>query len=169
MSDHSHAPAHVGGYKLTREGVLNLLFTAVLPFSIAAWLVIYVITDHRPPADAASEQQAVAARIQKVGTVEVGESVRELKTGEQVFQARCSACHGAGVAGAPKFGDAGAWAPRIKSGFEALLNSALKGKNGMAAQGGGDLSDYEIARGVVYMVNGSGGKFEEPKKPEAAK
>lgn len=169
MSDTSHAPAHGGGYKLSREGVLNFAFTALLPAVLVAWLVIYTVSDHRPAADAVSEQQAVAARIQKVGAVEVGESVRELKTGEQVFQARCSACHGAGVAGAPKFGDAAAWAPRIKTGFDALWNSALKGKNGMAPQSGGDLSDYEIARGVVYMVNAAGGKFEEPKKPEAAK
>jgi cytochrome c5 len=75
------------------------------------------------------------------------------------------------LAGAPKFGDAGAWGPRIKTGFDALLNSALKGKGAMGAQGGGDLDDFEIARAVVYMVNGSGGKFAEPAKPaaEAAK
>lgn len=170
MSDNSHGSANShGGYKLSRDAIQSLLFTAVLPIALVVWLVSYVTADHRPAPDAATAQMAVAARIQKVGVVEVGESVREIKTGEQVFQARCSACHGAGVAGAPKFGDAGAWAPRIKTGFEALLNSALKGKNGMSPQGGGDLSDYEIARGVVYMVNAAGGKFAEPKAPEAAK
>jgi cytochrome c5 len=70
--------------------------------------------------------------------------------------------------GAPKFGDAGAWGPRVKTGFEALLNSALKGKNSMPAQSGGAASDYEIARAVVYMANQGGAKFDEPKAPAAA-
>ena len=99
----------------------------------------------------------------------VGDANREARTGEQVFNAQCTACHTAGVAGAPKFGDAGAWGARIATGFEALLNSALKGKGAMGAQGGGDFSDYEVALAVVYMANGSGGKLAEPKKPEAAK
>jgi cytochrome c5 len=50
-----------------------------------------------------------------------------------------------------------------------LWNSALKGKGAMGAQGGGDFSDYEVARAVVYMANAGGAKFDEPKKPEAAK
>ena len=91
-----------------------------------------------------------------------------LKTGEQVYQGQCVACHGAGVAGAPKFGDAAAWGPRIGSGYEALLNSALKGKGAMAAQGGGEFSDFEVGRAVVYMANKGGAKFDEPKAPAAA-
>jgi cytochrome c5 len=91
-----------------------------------------------------------------------------LKTGEQVFAAQCSACHTAGLVGAPKFGDAAAWAPRIKTGYAALLNSALKGKNAMPAQGGGELSETEIGRAVVYMANQGGAKFEEPKAPAAS-
>ena len=70
--------------------------------------------------------------------------------------------------GAPKFGDAAAWGPRIKTGFDALLNSALKGKNAMTAQGGGAFSDYEVARAVVYMANAGGAKFDEPKAPASA-
>jgi cytochrome c5 len=64
-------------------------------------------------------------------------------------------------------GDAAAWVPRIKTGYETLLNSALKGKNAMGAQGGGNFDDYEIARAVVYLANGSGAKFAEPAKPAA--
>ena len=111
----------------------------------------------------------MAARIQKVGMIEVRDANRELKSGEAVYQAQCAACHAAGAAGAPKFGDAGAWGARIKSGYEALLNSALKGKGAMGAQGGGDFDDLEIGRAVVHMVNNAGGKMAEPKKPEAAK
>jgi cytochrome c5 len=91
-----------------------------------------------------------------------------LRTGEQVFAGQCSACHASGAAGAPKFGDTAAWAPRIAAGYDALLNSALMGKNAMTPQRGGEFSDYEIGRAVVYMANQGGAKFEEPKAPEPA-
>ena len=112
----------------------------------------------------------MAKRLQPVGRVEIRDAsdVASLKTGEQVYQAVCTACHGAGVAGAPKTGDTAAWAPRVATGYEALLTSALKGKGAMGAQGGGDYSDYEIARAVVYLANQGGGKFEEPKAPAPA-
>ena len=90
-----------------------------------------------------------------------------MKTGEQVYQAQCSACHTSGAAGAPKVGDNAAWAPRLAQGFDTLLNSALKGKGAMGPQGGGDFSDFEIARAVVYLGNQSGGKLAEPKAPAA--
>jgi cytochrome c5 len=66
-------------------------------------------------------------------------------------------------------GDTAAWGPRIKTGYAALLNSALKGKNAMGAQGGGDHDDYEIGRAVVYMANAAGAKFPEPTAPAPAK
>jgi len=91
-----------------------------------------------------------------------------LKTGEQVYTAQCAACHATGAAGAPKLGDAAAWAPRIKTGYDALLTSALKGKGAMGAQGGGEMSDLEIARAVVYIANQGGAKFDEPAAPAAA-
>ena len=95
---------------------------------------------------------------------------KELQTGEQVYKAVCSSCHATGAAGAPKFGDAGAWAPRIAKGYDSLMTSALKGKGAMPARGGSspaDISDYELGRAVVYMANASGGKLPEPKAPEA--
>ncbi len=115
-------------------------------------------------------EQAVAQRIQPVGVVMLKDAsaVVALRTGEQVYAAQCTACHAAGLAGAPKFGDEAAWAPRIKTGYEALLNSALKGKGAMAAQGGGEFSDFEIGRAVVFMANKAGAKFDEPKAPAAA-
>ena len=110
-----------------------------------------------------------ATRIEKVGAVEMKAVDREPKAGAEVYAAQCAACHAAGVAGAPKFGDAGAWAARIKNGYEALLTSALKGKGAMGAQGGGAFNDFEIGRAVVHMANAAGGNLAEPKKPEAAK
>ena len=95
---------------------------------------------------------------------------KELQTGEQVYKAVCSSCHETGAAGAPKVGDAGAWAPRIAKGYDSLLTSVLKGKGAMPARGGSspaDISDYELGRAVVYMANASGGKLPEPKAPAA--
>lgn len=91
-----------------------------------------------------------------------------LANGETVFKAQCAACHGTGVAGAPKLGDAAAWGPRLGQGLQTLVEHALKGKGAMAPQGGGDFADLEIARAVAYMGNAGGGKFEEPAQPAAA-
>jgi cytochrome c5 len=110
----------------------------------------------------------VAQRIQKIGMIEIRDANRPLKSGEEVYKAQCVACHDSGAAGAPKFGDTAAWAPRIATGFEALWNSALKGKNAMGAQGGGDHSDIEIARAVVYLTAAAGGKFTAPAAPAPA-
>jgi len=110
----------------------------------------------------------VARRIAPVAGFELvdANAPKVFKTGEQVFQAVCTACHTAGVAGAPKVGDKAAWAPFIKSGFESMLNVALHGKGAMPAKGGNPaLSDYEVARAVVYMANQSGGSFDEPAAP----
>ena len=73
-----------------------------------------------------------------------------------------------GAAGAPKYSDAGAWGPRIGQGDAKLLEHALKGFNAMPAQGGGDFSDLEVHRAMVYMVNNAGGKFAEPAAPAAS-
>ncbi|MGZ5187447.1 MAG: c-type cytochrome, partial [Caldimonas sp.] len=65
----------------------------------------------------------------------------------------CSACHAQGVAGAPKFGDKAAWAPRVAQGIDALTASAIKGKNAMPPKGGSTASDAEIKAVVTYMAN----------------
>ncbi|MEO5843973.1 MAG: c-type cytochrome, partial [Caldimonas sp.] len=67
----------------------------------------------------------------------------------------CSACHAAGIAGAPKLGDKAAWAPRIALGVDTLTADAIKGKGAMPPKGGSSASDAEIKAVVVYMVNAS--------------
>ncbi len=172
MSDQSNAAAHeedhTGPIKNPKQLLAAVFFSFVVPVFIIIGLVYYVVSGHKPAAGTVNMEQTVAQRLQKVGTVEIRDANRELKNGEAVFKAQCTTCHTAGVAGAPKMGDAAAWGPRIKTGFEALLNSALKGKGAMAAQGGGDFEDLEIARAVAYMANAGGGKFDEPKAPAAA-
>ena len=66
------------------------------------------------------------------------------------------ACHVTGAANAPKLGDKAAWAPRIKTGTEALYASVLKGKGAMPPKGGNAaLSDADVKAAVDYMVAGS--------------
>ena len=73
--------------------------------------------------------------------------------GKSVFDAACTACHTAGVAGAPKAGDKAAWAPRLKAGMEALYTSSLKGKNAMPPKGGNlSLADADVKAAVDYLV-----------------
>jgi cytochrome c5 len=172
MSDNKpanvHDEAHTGPVKNPKQLLLTVFFSFVVPIFVIIGLVIYVTSDNKPEAGAVNLEMAVAARIQKIGNIEIRDVNRPLKTGEEVFKAQCTTCHTAGLLGAPKFGDAAAWAPRISTGYDALLNSALKGKNAMPAQGGGDLDPLEVGRAVVYMANAAGGKLEEPKAPAAA-
>lgn len=173
MSDNSsttvHDEAHTGPIKTPKQLLLAVLYSFVVPIFMIIGLVYFVTSGNKPAQGAENPERAIAERIQKVGMVEIRSANREMKTGEQVYGVQCIACHAAGAAGAPKFGDVAAWGPRIKTGYEALLNAALKGKNAMGAQGGGDFSDYEIGRAVVHMANAAGAKFEDPKRPEAVK
>ena len=76
--------------------------------------------------------------------------------GKKIFETTCTVCHGAGLAGAPRFGDKAAWAPRIKAGLDALVKTAIAGKGAMPARGGNNaLSDAEVRAAVEYMVNSS--------------
>ena len=167
-NSHDQHEAHTGPIKNPKQLVWASIAAFVIPVFIIIGLVFYVTSANKEAPGASDAERAVAQRIQKIGMVEVRDANRPLKAGEEVFKAQCSACHATGAAGAPKFGDAGAWGPRIKQGFDALVNSALKGKGAMGAQGGGDFTDIEIARAVAYMANNGGGKFEEPKAPAAA-
>lgn len=162
----SHDEDHTGPIKTPKQLLIAVFFSFVAPIFMIIGLVYFVTVDNKPAAGAVNTEKATAERIQKVGMVEIRDANREMKSGEDAYKGQCAACHAAGAAGAPKFGDAGAWAARIKTGYDALLNSALKGKGAMGAQGGGDLSDFEIGRAVVYMANNAGGKLSEPTKPE---
>lgn len=168
MSDTPHEEAHTGPIKNPKQLLLTVFFSFVVPIFAIIGLVMYVTSGTKPADGAANPERALAERIQKVGMVEVRDANRPLRPGEEVFKGQCAACHATGAAGAPKLGDAAAWGPRIKTGFEALVHSALAGKGAMAPQGGGDFNDTEIARGVAYMANAAGAKFEEPAAPAAA-
>ena len=73
--------------------------------------------------------------------------------GKKIYDTACVACHASGVAGAPKAGDQAAWAPRLKTGMDALYASTLKGKNAMPSKGGNSaLSEAEVKAAVEYLT-----------------
>jgi cytochrome c5 len=162
---------HEGPIKTPKQLILAVFWAFVVPIFGIILLVMYVTTETRPAAGSDSRAaKSIAERIRPIGMVEVKDAtdVGSMKTGEQVFAAQCTACHSTGALNAPKLGDAAAWAPRLKPGFDALVHSAVAGKGQMPPQGGGDFSDFEIARAVVYLANQSGAKFAEPSAPAAA-
>ena len=168
MSDNTHDEGHSSPIKTPKQLFWVSMAAFVLPVFIIIGLVSYVTSGNKTAPGASDMERAIALRLQKVGTVEIRDANRPLASGEEVYKTQCAACHATGVSGAPKFQNAGDWGPRLGQGYAALLNSSLKGKGAMAPQGGGNFSDLEIGRAVVYMANAGGGKLAEPAAPAAS-
>jgi cytochrome c5 len=129
---------------------------------------------------AAAGEQTVEDRIRPVGQVRItGQAAEEApaaaapaaeRTGKEVVDQACAACHTTGAAGAPKVGDKAAWAPRLEQGFDTLASHAINGFKAMPARGGNPtLTDTEVQRGVAYLVEQVGMKVKLPEsKPAAA-
>ena len=111
-------------------------------------------------------EKAMQERLQPVGDLcmsgdecaaaPVAAAASGPRSGEDVYNSKCATCHGAGVAGAPKYGDAAAWGPRVAKGVDVLYTSAISGFNGMPAKGlCFDCSDDEIKAAVDYMAENS--------------
>ena len=73
--------------------------------------------------------------------------------GKALYDKSCVTCHGAGVAGAPKFGDKAAWAPFIATGMDAMLKVAINGKGAMPPRGASTATDDELRAAIQYMVD----------------
>ena len=109
-------------------------------------------TSAAPPAAAPSTAPA-APTMTAVAPATSGAPGAAKSDGKAVYEKVCSVCHAAGIAGAPKFGDKTAWAPRIATGIASLHTSALKGKNAMPPKGGNlALPDADVTAAVDYMV-----------------
>jgi cytochrome c5 len=108
---------------------------------------VYVAGESEP--EAAQATEAVAA-------ADSGDAAAGPKSGEQVYNSNCLACHGTGAAGAPKLGDAAAWAPRIAAGMDTMLANATKGLNAMPPKGlCMSCSDAELQGAIDYIVDKS--------------
>ncbi|WP_312564897.1 c-type cytochrome [Comamonas sp.] len=166
MSDTHHEEGHTGPIKNSKQLLITVVLAFILPVILIIGLVNFVGSAPKTGAGVGMHELAQAQRIQKIGSIEIRDADRPLRGGEDVYKGQCAACHATGVSGAPKFGEAAEWGPRLGQGFEALVHSALKGKGAMAPQGGGEFNDLEISRAVAFMANSGGANFPEP-QPEA--
>lgn len=153
MSNETKAPGRI----------VTILLGIVALVVVAIWLLARLATSGFDVNAEVMSKEAVAARLKPIGESVASDAPPGMRTGEQVYTGICLSCHGAGLAGAPKFGDATAWGPRVAQGWDTLVKHALEGFNAMPAKGGAaDLSDDELKRAVAYMGNAADGKFTEP-------
>lgn len=110
-----------------------------------------------------SSQVSVAAPAGGAAAPAAGGAAKA-ETGQQIWQGTCSACHQAGVLGAPKIGDKAEWAPHLAKGLKVLEDHALHGFLQMPAKGGNpSLSDAQVIKALEYMISQSGGASLVPK------
>ena len=164
-----HTEAHSSPIKTPKQLAVTIALSFIVPVILLIMLANVVTFGAKGSSGSdAFSPQATSARIAPVAGYEYidAKAPKVFKTGEQIFAQVCTSCHTAGVAGAPKVGDNAAWGPLIKTGLDEMVKIAIQGKGGMPPKGGNPaLSDYEIARAVVFMANKSGGSFEEPAAP----
>ncbi len=170
----THSSEDSGLIKTPAQLIVVVVLSFVVPIAAIFTIIHFVMAD-QPRAKSGSDK-VVAARIKPVGsTPEIEKGPSPLvpvpvpvaaapaadaaapaaagSNGKAVYDASCMACHGVGIAGAPKTGDKAAWAPRIGAGIAAMQTSAIKGKNAMPAKGGNlSLSDADVKAAVDYMV-----------------
>ncbi|HUN92305.1 MAG TPA: c-type cytochrome [Burkholderiaceae bacterium] len=168
MSDEQH----VSPIKTPQQLITVVALSFIVPIIAIVLLVKFVVGGTAgATGTAALSTEAVNDRLKPVATIEfaaAGGGAHALLAGEAVFQQVCTACHSAGVAGAPKVGDKAAWSARIAQGVNTLVAHATQGYKTMPAKGGkDDLDPVEVARAVVYMANQSGASFKEPAAPAA--
>ncbi len=118
-------------------------------------------------AQASANNDKIAERIAPVGSVcmsgedcaaaPVAEAAGSGEmSAEDVYNTKCSACHGSGLMGAPKLGAAADWAPRLAAGVDAVYANAIGGKGAMPPKGGcGSCSDDSIKAAVDHMLENS--------------
>jgi cytochrome c5 len=141
--------------------VLGALVAFTLIIMIAANMIGGELSDSQ--ADDPMRLAAVAERIKPLGQVNVGGAATETvaaagpRSGDEVYQAVCSACHSTGVAEAPKLGDKAAWSPRVAQGLDGLVQVAISGKGAMPPRGGNpSVTDEELRAAIQYMLSEAG-------------
>lgn len=130
-----------------------IVLGALIGLSIFVFILAQIVTKDL----AISDQQSVEARIKPVGQVSTSAAPAAApaapKTGKDIYNSVCMACHTAGIAGAPKLGDKPGWESRLVQGQEVIIKNAINGIRGMPARGGrADLSDADVKLAVEYML-----------------
>lgn len=150
----------------TYFGFSMMVTIAVAALTITIATLMGGVLGKGAPADMGAE--ATAARIAPVGMLNTGAAIAApapvaaavstpstaaARSGDDVYNSSCVACHGTGAAGAPKLGDIAAWAPRIATGIDALLGSATNGKGAMPPKGTcASCSSGDLKAAVEYMA-----------------
>jgi cytochrome c5 len=141
--------------KESKEGLSSLQIVFLV---IAGFLLLVAIGAGFSKTTPAGEDAAADDRIAPVATVSMNAAPAATanagkRSGEELYNAACVACHGAGVMGAPKAHDKGAWSARLGGNLKALVESAIKGKGAMPPKGGaGDATEEEITKAVEFMM-----------------
>lgn len=175
MSDHQ-TPEHSSLIKTPKQLVIVVLLSFIVPVTVIIMLAQLAMKSSDKPETTAAREEAIAKRLKPAGSVVVDPNAPapvavaavavaapgaaapaaaggDAAKGKSVYDAACMACHAAGVAGAPKTGDKAAWAPRLKTGKDALYTAALKGKGAMPPKGGNaSLSDGDVKAAVDYLI-----------------
>ncbi|HEV2110001.1 MAG TPA: c-type cytochrome [Gammaproteobacteria bacterium] len=167
--DKQHQDKHDQHFYDTFMLVLGIL----VAFAVAMYWLAGSIATATPGAyekGSSTEEQLIDQRLAPIGDVQIsGNAATQMavapaggaasgapKSGKEIWQGTCSACHQAGLLGAPKIGDQAAWAPRVAKGMELLKQHALHGFNQMPAHGGNSaLTDAEVVSALEYMVGQS--------------
>lgn len=144
---------------------------SLVTFLVLFGIVLVILSNMRDigknvTAPESMEPEVVEDRIKPVAEVEVGEPPQVVApaveadtdstggAGQNIVTTVCAACHGAGLMGSPKLGNADDWAPRIDKGIDTLHDHAINGFNMMPARGGNpNLTDEEVMAAVDYMVS----------------
>jgi cytochrome c5 len=143
---------------------MRAVIVNVRTVNMSRWLFALISASVLSLSLSASAAEDIAERIKPLGkscmegqpcAAAVAAASSGTRTGEEIYTAKCSLCHGAGVLGAPKLGDASAWGPRVaERKLEGLVDHAIKGFNSMPPKGTcADCSDDEIKVTVKYMVD----------------
>ena len=148
---------HSVGNSVDKANTADAVAQRIAPETVLA------IDPTKAPAPVPAQVTAIPAAAPTVAMaipVAVAVGTPAVTSGEGVYKASCVVCHGAGVAGAPKFGDKTAWSPRIAQGKPMLYDHALhgyQGKAGVMPPKGGNtaLGDADVKAAVDYMVTSS--------------
>jgi cytochrome c5 len=151
--------------------ILAGLLAPLLAIFLIVQLVLGIQADQKPDASSEAAQKATLARIKPFAQLVAldANAPRVERSGQEVYDAVCASCHGSGALGAPKFDSRGDWGGRLGQGYDTLVKHAIEGIRQMPPRGGdSDLSDIEVARAVVYLVNSAGANFKAPEPPAPA-
>lgn len=151
-----------------------LVIGALVAIAFIAYWIASDIAQATPGAydqGGAVQEKLIDQRLAPVGDVQIsGNAATQMavatpvaasgppKSGKEIWEGTCSACHSTGVLGAPKIGNKAEWGPRLTQGLKTLEDHALHGIRQMPAKGNNPaLSDAEVIRAMEYMISQSGG------------